>query len=114
MASFGDNMATIYGDMYGANIRKAIYECLGYLHSNTGESVEMTKEEYDQLPEEIKNNGMTYYISDTGEIFKNSTKFGGGSANAGEISFYVLESAPAIGIAGVPVVPEEIEEEVNA
>ena len=102
MASFAANMEIINGSRYGAEIRQAIYECLGYLHSNTGEAVELTKEQYDQLPEETKNNGITYYISDTGEIFKNSTKFGGGSANAGEISFYVLEAAPAIGIAGVP------------
>lgn len=111
MASFPANMEIISGSRYGAEIRQAIYECIGYLHSNTGESVDITKEQYDALPEEAKNNGMTYYISDTGEIFKNSTKYGASSSNAGEISFYVLENPPAIGIAGVP---EEIEEEVNA
>lgn len=38
----------------------------------------MTKEEYELLDDESKNNDSFYYISDTGEIFQNGLLYGGG------------------------------------
>lgn len=76
MASFYENLDAILHGRYGSEIRKPIYDCLDELNHENANSSTMKRAQYDALPQTVKNCGIIYYISDTGEIYKSGRKYG--------------------------------------
>lgn len=103
---FIDDLMTIKQSRYGSEMRQAIYECIEYLGSSAGASRELTSQEYENLPASTKNNGMVYYIKNTGEIYKDGRSYGGSTFNAGNFQAVVLSNPVALAIAGNATIPE--------
>ena len=101
MADYIDNLTTIKRSKYGSEMRNAIYENFDILANTKGISKELTRQQYDALSVSEKKNGTMYFITDTGEIYKNDKQYGGGSGfNGGNFQSIVLSGSVALAIVG--------------
>jgi len=109
MSNYIDNIMVIKQSKYGSEMRRAIYENFEVLASREAVSKELTWYQYQQLSSAEKMNGVMYFITDTGEIYKNNKPYGGrgGSTfSGGNFQAVILPNPVALGIAANAVIDD--------
>ena len=77
MANITAYLETIKSAIYGEQMRGAIHDSIKAVNDQLDVDSKILKyTEYEALPDNTKKNGTTYYLNDTGQIFKKGVEYG--------------------------------------